>query len=277
MCMTIEDFEKYLRTERTSMDILIKGEIEKERLLAIEEMDEEKANYCWCLRQIFTIQHGYLCAYDYLRNKNYADAWTKLDHIDMEIGFLEENFYINPQNDKYHISFIGHIIKEYQKLFPYLHFFSRENVIKGEKCSICGRPISFRNNCGHKPGKLYMGEMCLREVTDMEFKAMAIVTDPFDKYSYVSIPDKEYDYGMLEWLMSYVKSPYDDFFVETKKEKKPEYRTVGRNELCPCGSGKKYKKCHKGSKSELMDHHVVHMAGIAQPPHKEVRYFGTWK
>ena len=28
-----------------------------------------------------------------------------------------------------------------------------------------------------------------------------------------------------------------------KDEQKPEQKKVGRNESCPCGSGKKYKKC----------------------------------
>lgn len=27
-------------------------------------------------------------------------------------------------------------------------------------------------------------------------------------------------------------------------EKNPEYTGVGRNDPCPCGSGKKYKQCH---------------------------------
>jgi len=32
--------------------------------------------------------------------------------------------------------------------------------------------------------------------------------------------------------------------VRTKEALPPEYRSVGRNDLCPCGSGKKFKKCH---------------------------------
>lgn len=149
------------------------------------------------------------------------------------------------------------MIKEYQKLFPYCHFLSRECVVKAEQCSICGQPISLRHPCGHKVGKLYMGELCLRKVVDMELKAFSIVTDPFDKYSYVKLPDQEYDYGMLETLMKEIESPYDEFYIETVKVTKPEYKNVGRNEICPCGSGKKYKKCHLGTKAELMDHHKI--------------------
>ena len=29
-------------------------------------------------------------------------------------------------------------------------------------------------------------------------------------------------------------------------------RKIGRNELCPCGSGKKFKKCHLGREDEII-------------------------
>lgn len=32
------------------------------------------------------------------------------------------------------------------------------------------------------------------------------------------------------------------------KDKSDPYANVGRNDLCPCGSGKKYKKCHGANK-----------------------------
>jgi preprotein translocase subunit SecA len=34
------------------------------------------------------------------------------------------------------------------------------------------------------------------------------------------------------------------FQADAKKELSSEYKNVGRNELCPCGSGKKFKQCH---------------------------------
>jgi uncharacterized protein YecA (UPF0149 family) len=30
-------------------------------------------------------------------------------------------------------------------------------------------------------------------------------------------------------------------------------KKIGRNELCPCGSGKKYKKCCMGKKDKLIE------------------------
>lgn len=170
------------------------------------------------------------------------------------------------------------MIKQYQKLFPYCHFFSRECVIKEEECSICGKRISLRHPCGHRAGKLYMGELCLRKVIDMEFKALCIVTDPFDKYTYVQLPDQEYDYGMLEALMVEIDSPYDKFSIETIKVKKPEYKGIGRNDPCPCGSGEKYKRCHLGTKGELMDHHKVQLSKpILRSKPGFIGTFGTWK
>jgi uncharacterized protein YecA (UPF0149 family) len=39
----------------------------------------------------------------------------------------------------------------------------------------------------------------------------------------------------------------DDFFADDFIEPPPKPAPrVGRNEPCPCGSGKKYKKCHLG-------------------------------
>lgn len=276
--MTLREIENYLELKNTSLDRNIGEEIEKLRKNAISLQLEDEANYLWCLMQIYRIQKGYIYAIDSLKNQKYEDAWCSLDHVDIELSYLKENFDVAQDDDKYHMVLIGRMIKEYQKLFPYYHFFSRECVIKAEKCSICGKPISLRKPCGHKPGKLYMGELCLREVVDIEFKALCIVTDPFDKYTYVQLPDQEYDYGMLEALMVEIDDPYDEFYIETIKVLKPEYKNIGRNTLCPCGSGKKYKKCHLGTKSELMDHHKVHLSkpGL-RSKNRFVGTFRTWK
>lgn len=53
---------------------------------------------------------------------------------------------------------------------------------------------------------------------------------------------------MLEALPECVNSIYDFWHSKRKRGgKKPEGAKVGRNDPCPCGSGKKYKKCHGAS------------------------------
>lgn len=275
--MTVTEIENYLSKKKILFDESVNEKIEQYRINAIDQEDEKNANYFWCLREIFNIQKGFVSAIEDLNSKKFEEAWSLFEKIDIEIGNLEQNFDVFQEKDKYQIVFIKRIISEYQKLFPYQYFFSRENIIKREECSICGKVISLRNSCGHKPGKLYMGELCSRIVTDMELKGISIVTDPFDKYTYLQLPGKEYNYGMIEALMQELSSPYDDFFIETVKIKKSEYKKVQRNSLCPCGSGKKYKKCCLGTVRELMDHNIIHMNKKGCCSNKFVGNFGTWK
>lgn len=122
-----------------------------------------------------------------------------------------------------------------------------------------------------------MGQQCQHIITDLEMKAIAIVTQPFDKYTYLKIPDKEYDYGMVKMLISEINNPYESFWIETVKKKKPKYEKIGRNSICPCGSGLKYKKCHLGNPDELMDHNIVHLTHPAKKKYNGIQYFGTWK
>jgi len=257
--MDISEIEAYLSNKNRQLENSVRDEIDRLRQEAIGRQDEEQANYCWCLMQIYNIKKGFLLAIDDLKNKKYESAWKTFDNIDIELEILEENYDISQENDKFHLMFIGWIIKEYQKLFPYCYFFSRESIIKAEECSICGKRISLRHPCGHKAGKLYMGELCVRKVIDMELKAIAIVTDPFDKYAYLKMEGEEYNYEILKELMANIGDPYGDFYVETVKIKKSNYKNIGRNSLCPCGSGIKYKKCHLDTKDELMDHYIIHM------------------
>lgn len=276
--MTISDIEHYLSVKHTSFDEEIEREINSQLDNAKTQKNEDKSNYLWCLRQIYIIQKHYVNAIKKLKEGLYEEAWNTFDAADIALSFLEDNFDVSLQDDKYYLMFISKMIKEYQKLFPYKYFFSRECIIKAEKCSICDKPISLRHPCGHKVGKLYMGELCTRIVTDFEFVAISIVTDPFDKYAILKLQEQEYNYGMLENLMKEIDSPFDEFQIETVKVLKPEYKNIGRNEKCPCGSNKKYKKCHLGTKDELMDHHKIQL--LKHPTHNKsgfVGCFGTWK
>lgn len=72
------------------------------------------------------------------------------------------------------------------------------------------------------------------------------MNDPFEKYLMSRLPmdgllgEKEEDFGDEEYI---------DYWDEEREEHEPietfkrEGKKVGRNDPCPCGSGKKYKKC----------------------------------
>ncbi len=56
-------------------------------------------------------------------------------------------------------------------------------------------------------------------------------------------------YGLPQWEKIFDEETRKKFYLEAKKMNtivKP--KKIGRNDPCPCGSGKKFKKCHGASK-----------------------------
>jgi hypothetical protein len=58
-------------------------------------------------------------------------------------------------------------------------------------------------------------------------------------------------YTLAEWDGILSKERRNEITREFRKSKKAVSTKVGRNEPCPCGSGKKYKKCCGSLKGEL--------------------------
>lgn len=277
--MTLYDIENDLSQDTEALDPSILSAIESLRNDAIDKKDEKKANYMWCLRQVYRVKKDYISAYKDLADHKQEDAWQKFDIADMELSFLEEQTEVDISGfpEKYGLDFIKLMIPRYQKLFPYQYFFSRESIIKAEECSICGKRISLRHGCGHKVGHLYMGEQCCRKVTDLEFVGISIVTDPFDKYSVLEVQGKEYNYEMLDLLMDNLHSPYDPWYLEEIPIIKEEYRNIGRNAPCPCGSGKKYKKCCMGTNKIYTTHYRINLLNQSAKDLVPLRFVSSWK
>lgn len=249
--MTIEDIKFILKNNLEHFDDDLFKDLNNYKKNAISENNEERANELWLLEHIFIVKKLYISAYNDLFENKYRDSWEKLEGIEICLNQIAANF-----NDEvfaqYNLNLIRNNVYAFQKLFPYFMFASRESVILEEKCSICGKKITLRNTCNHKVGKLYMGEMCYRIIERLDLKAIALVTNPFDKYAVLTPADKEYNYYALEELKRNILGPYEKIDVIETMILKPQYKGVGRNEKCPCGSGLKYKKCCLGTKKELM-------------------------
>ena len=110
--ITIKEIENYLKKRNLSFDTKIGDNIEKLRQEAINIRDEEKANYCWCLKTIYDIQKGFVSAINNLKNKNYEDAWCTFERVDIKLGYLENNFDVAKENDEFHMLWIGKMIKD---------------------------------------------------------------------------------------------------------------------------------------------------------------------
>lgn len=64
-------------------------------------------------------------------------------------------------------------------LFPKMMFGSVGGIVKKSKCSICKDNYG---KCNHIKGKVYMGEMCCRIITEMVLEEGSIVVNPADKH-----------------------------------------------------------------------------------------------
>lgn len=256
--MILSEIEEYLKKKHVILDEDVLEDIEKHLAQAQQEQNETLANTCWCLREIYKIQKSFLSVYNNLKKGKFEEAWCGLERTDIMIGFLEENYDVgNSLTDPFSIVFIKTMIPRYEKLFPKYLFTSRETLIKKQKCSICGADTKLRGGCKHKLGKLYCGEMCSYIVTEAKLLGVAVVKDPFDKYAVMHVEGMEYDYSMIRQLSQGLKSPYDYFNINISKRMRDIYKGVERNDLCPCGSGKKYKKCCLGTDAVNEDHYEV--------------------
>lgn len=274
--MDLDQIKQYLsQHNKLEFDASIKTYLKELKADAVAQNNEVLANEIWCLEAVSSIQQSYISAFNSIKNSKHFDAWQAYDSIDIGLGSLRKH--LDYSNNLYNLEFIEEYTRKFQSLFPYQFFMSREAVIKKESCSICGKINTIRNRCEHEVGELYMGVMCCRVVEDVEFLALSIVTNPFDKYTVLFPQGMEYNYGALDILFKRLNTPYDRWMLEIEKRLKPEFEGAQRNAVCPCGSGKKYKKCCYGTESELMDHNKITLLDTSDFTPIPYKTMGTWK
>ena len=76
--------------------------------------------------------------------------------------------------------------------------------------------------------------------------------------------------------MEALLSPYIPWYVEKLTKKKLEFLHIGRNDQCPCGSGKKYKFCCRGTDNEYMPHNRITILGGYKIKEKPIECGGTF-
>lgn len=273
--MTIEEIKTKLSSQTVPLDLSIINELRRLKKTAVKNLDESCANELWCYEQIFSIKKDYYDAFqkmkeaaclsdvlgkdgfDSPKSKCYEEVWNVLDRCDMNISSLEENYCIaDVKIDFFCVNEIEDDCQKLISLFPYKIFFSREQIIKKEKCSVCGKVVSVRNPCEHKVGKLYMGEMCYREVVDVKLLGESMVTKPFDRYAIAKLQGKKFDFSLLDYISPRIH-PYSRWSYKIENKLLPQYNKIGRNDKCPCGSGKKFKFCIRDDEDRHYKKHYI--------------------
>lgn len=237
--LQISEYLQHFKDTKLETDIL--DQLSEFKKNAVIQGNQEEAKHIWCLEQVYKVKEHFLSAYKQLVNKEYYSAWCLLERTDIELHFLRRH--LDYSGNEYGLKFIERNVDQLQKLFPYQYFSSRESIVKKWSCSICNQVMSLRKPCGHTVGEIYNGEQCFRIAGDIEFYAVAIVTNPFDKYSVLFPEGKEYNYFMLENLMKNWTNPYKNWQLKIIMDVNEEFKGLGRNDLCVCNSNKKYKNC----------------------------------
>jgi hypothetical protein len=246
---------------------------------AVSNCDQSLAKEIWCYETILHAQDLYLKAFQEMKEAAYYKAWCTLEQSEIELHCLERHFNYRQGNDQYQLQFISKQIGLFQSLFPYRLFISPSMLHLEKHCSICGAVRGLRNTCGHVHGGIYDGEMCSNVITKVELLEISVVTRPVQKYSVLFTSDPKtgkqcdhYNYSMVEYVIGALHSPFDEWDITWTKIRHPHsrYSHIGRNDQCPCGSGRKYKHCCLRESGVLGSHAEVH---FSVPPPKDYPAF----
>lgn len=184
--------------------------IEAQKKKAQAKGDEDEANLCWAKGEIIEIHRQYLKMYDELKRERYYDGWCTAEQTEIIINSLLWNY---PEAEPY-VCDLKKQIRALQATYPYRLFFSTVILVKKEKCTICGRPVSILTPCPHIVGKVYNGELCQRVVTNFELKGIDAVENPEHKYCVPMFTDGNgkpidlYDYSKVTTFVDMWRNLY---------------------------------------------------------------------
>jgi hypothetical protein len=238
------------------LDPAIPESLARLKQAAVAAGDEAGAGAAWCLERIATAQDEYLRAWQLMHEDRFYAAWCALEQAELALHFLARHF--DDAGGRYGLDFLRTHIRRWQSLFPYRHFLS-PGFTKRIRCSICNTQLTPRHHCAHRLGDLYHGDMCCHVADDVQLLEMSLVTEPVQKYSVAFVNGAPYNYAVVHYVASGLLSPWHRWEPHRTvlRRKDPQYASVGRNEACPCGSGKKFKKCHAGDATYLMPHFEI--------------------
>lgn len=220
---------------------------------AVENHNEPLAKQLWCYQTVHRCQNTYITAFYDMKARHFYRAWCALETVEGTVNSLERHFDLGGGgSDKYKLMLIRKNTEQFQRLYPYSAFFSIGASIHEQVCSICEQVVSLRTPCGHQVGEIYSGEMCARVITRADLREVALVDRPTHKYTVVFTGGKgigkaqdHYNYAHIHYVVDYLSHPFEEWQLEVGKKKRltSDFSYVGRNDDCPCNSGKKFKKC----------------------------------
>ena len=205
--------------------------------------DELQAKAIWCLESLVVAHSEFTLAHDSMRSGSVVDAFDRIERI--LTGTPTIRPHLNDSGGKFGLDLIHNIARNWVTLLDPPYGVSQGSIAKRSYCSICQTKVGVLWPCGHIRGEIYGGKYCSQMVDKWELAEVSLVERPA---SLLLINHKERILNKADEFTELAKklpSPYTPWLLESVTDLKqhPAYRGTGRNAKCPCGSGKKLKRC----------------------------------
>ena len=224
---------------------------------AVAADDQLTAKASWCLATVGLIQDTFVSAFWHIRGGKFQEAWGMIAQCESALNGLDRHF--TEVDSEFGIEFIRTHTRQFQDLFPLKWGMSLGLLVKERRCSICDAVITLRSGCTHEWREIYNGEMCVPIVERSEMLHVALVDNPFQKSTMIFPKgDDAPQLVPLKDLADALLSPWRSWSYRKEERKKhhPAFKGLGRNDICPCESGLKYKRCCL-NKDKVYPHFLV--------------------
>ncbi|MFT3910287.1 MAG: hypothetical protein QM737_12730 [Ferruginibacter sp.] len=189
--LLIREFNEMAAIAQTKAFITIGIEIQKEEITTIknyrselcdlkkefvERKLENEANLVYCIENSLLAVQYELQMLVNIKEDKMSEAWGNLVNAQVIYGTVVSNYPFEFETENGYIE----RLEAYEKLlFPKMFFSSVGGIVKKSNCSICKEPY---NKCDHIKGRLYNGELCVREITEMTIEEASLVETPANKH-----------------------------------------------------------------------------------------------
>ena len=246
--MTLEEICEVLAELRTNFssrdNTKLARELAEHKKDAILGGDEPLAKEIWCLEQVLKAHEAYVRGFAHCKLREFYAGWCAFEDTAVAVHHLKRHF--RARRHDFQLNFLEKHIDQFQRMFPYKLFFSTGMMVRERTCTICGAIKGLRTNCAHLKGEIYQGVMAAERISKFDLLEVSLVDDPVDKRCVAFRGNvDDYNYVLVDYITGALVSPFDSWDVEEtfRYERHEKFEDVGRNDKCPCGSGKKYKKC----------------------------------
>jgi len=215
--------------------------------------DDLYLNDLYVINAIVDFLNSYVRLWQNILGEHFSESWSNLqDCLDL-LRVIKKFSDVSVEHFESQLLAL-------ERLYPYGVFFSIGATVEYFECSICGKDIDSLS-CPHVKGELYSGLMAVGVAKNIsQFDHVAIVSRPEDKRCTVQYENDGEHFHVVRYLSRLLNddafpiSHFKELEFSKVRKKNPDFQKQGRNEVCACGSGKKFKKCCIDKKYIESDH-----------------------